>query len=104
MFCFPVEPIQLANFYLELRTLAQDDPEDYAGWEGLEEASDEEGGDGGGGTDTGSGSESNGNGNGNGNSNSVKKRGKKRRIGEAGLSLAGGAAAGGRGGRGTKKR
>ncbi len=90
------EPNQLSNFYLELRSLAQDDPEDYAGWEGLDEASDGDGGDGGG-PDTGSGSEANGN----GSSNGAKKRGKKRRPGEAGLASAGGAGAGGRG---TKKR
>lgn len=60
---------QLATFYLELRALAQDDPEDYAGWEGLEEALDgEDGGAGGAETDTGSGSDA----------GHAKTRGKKR--------------------------
>lgn len=60
---------QLASFYLELRGLAQDDPEDYAGWEGLEEALDGEDGGGGGETDAGSGSD---------NGKNAKKHGKKR--------------------------
>lgn len=56
---------------MELRRLAQDDPEDYAGWEGLEEAvSDGQDGGGVGETDAGSGSDN----------NAPKKRGKKRGL------------------------
>ncbi|CAM9410652.1 unnamed protein product [Ectocarpus sp. 8 AP-2014] len=64
-------PVELSAFYMELRRLAQDDPEDYAGWEGLEEAvSDGQDGGGGGETDAGSGSDN----------NAPKKRGKKRAL------------------------
>eukprot|EP00752_Nemacystus_decipiens_P012313 g10918.t1 len=91
-------PQELASFYLDLRSLAQADPEDYAGWEGMEEAL--EGVDGGGETDTGgSGSDNNGDGSG-----TARKRGKKRGPGEAGFGSAGGGAGRGGGGRGTKKR
>ncbi|CAM9883902.1 unnamed protein product [Ectocarpus sp. 13 AM-2016] len=64
-------PVDLSAFYMELRRLAQDDPEDYAGWEGLEEAvSDGQDGGGGGETDAGSGSDN----------NAPKERGKKRGL------------------------
>ena len=66
---------QLASFYLELRGLAHDDPEDYSAWEGVMEPDSAADGDGGGsGGEAGAGSVEGGL-----QGTDEKKRGKKRR-------------------------
>ena len=67
--------VQLASFYLELRGLAHDDPEDYSAWEGVMEPDSAADG-GGSGGETGAGLAEGGL-----PGMDEKKRGKKRRRG-----------------------